>query len=112
MQDGHYLLRISSTSEPGASVAVVRVEGEVDMAVAALFRAALEERIHPHCDLVVDLAGVTFLDAAGVGVLLEVEGAAREVGRTVRIRNATGIVARVLQITGTDWMVQGLEGCK
>ncbi|MCL8207577.1 MAG: STAS domain-containing protein [Actinomycetia bacterium] len=51
---------------------VVRLEGEFDLAVADALREALDALVakHPEQDLVLDLAGVSFIDSSGLGVIL------------------------------------------
>src|SRR5215218_8550850 len=49
---------------------VLSIEGEIDMATADALRAALEDALAENPDLVVDLQGVTFLDASGIRVFL------------------------------------------
>ncbi len=48
---------------------------------------------------VLDLAGVSFLDASGVGVLLSVHRLAGELGCPFALRSPRGLVARILHIT-------------
>src|SRR5689334_17815883 len=47
------------------SPAELRVEGEVDLASADKLAAALDKALTTNADLVVDMGGVTFIDAAG-----------------------------------------------
>lgn len=74
--------------------------GELDMSrretALAAIRAA--EALEPPL-LVLDLTGLEFIDSAGVGLLLELEGRARVHGRTVRIV-AGRVVAKVLDVAG------------
>jgi anti-anti-sigma factor len=59
---------------PGTSVAVVTVTGAVDVSTCGLLRDGLLRAItdDDHRGLVVNLAGVTFIDSAGIGVLVGV----------------------------------------
>lgn len=50
--------------------------------------------------LVVDLAGVTFMDSAGINALLKVRRWADANERSVRVTGATGLVHEVLELTG------------
>jgi anti-sigma B factor antagonist len=57
-----------------AGVAVVEVSGEIDVSTSALLRERLLRVVTDgrHRDLVVNLAGVSFIDSAGIGVLVGV----------------------------------------
>jgi anti-anti-sigma factor len=80
--------------------------GEIDLATGdVLFQVAtdvISTTRHEGIEVVdVNLAGVTLLDAAAVGVLLAVQNHARDRGIQVRIEGATGLPLQVLEITGT-----------
>lgn len=76
---------------------VVRGTGDIDLASADEFRDALVAAAADGLPVVVDLSGVTFLDAAGVSALVAGRIAA---GGRFRLVGATGIVHRILAITG------------
>jgi len=76
----------------------LRLTGELDAAAAAVLGASLA-RVERHSDLVLDLSGLTFLDAAGAGVLLETAGALSE-GDHLVLRCPQGIVRRVIDLLG------------
>jgi anti-anti-sigma factor len=92
-------LRID-TSWP--STTRVGVVGEVDRATAPVLRDRLLTvlRDHSPAGLVVDLAGVTFLDCAGIGAFIGVRNAAVQAGCQLRITDPQPIVHRVLEVTG------------
>ncbi|MGC5021182.1 STAS domain-containing protein [Micromonospora sp. DT47] len=75
--------------------------GELDMSSADELESALDDVLDRPglIEIVVDLAGVTFIDSTGVATLLS--GAAEAVGRgaTLRIVDPQPVVARVLRIT-------------
>ena len=75
---------------------VVVVGGEVDMATAAQLDAALET---VDGNVVVDLAGVTFLDSSGIGVLVKAAQRSHATGHTLRTRAERDNVWRTLQVT-------------
>jgi len=50
---------------------VLRVEGELDMATAEQLRTALNQALSADPAVIVDMAGVTFIDASGLRVLFE-----------------------------------------
>jgi anti-anti-sigma factor len=83
--------------------ATVRLRGELDIATADQAFAYL-------CDVVdsqqgpvtVDLAGLTFCDAAGLGVLARVAGHARRSGHSVELAAASPSLLRIMHITGME----------
>ena len=86
-----------------AAGCVVAVRGDVDATTAPDLRACLLEALHRPdvTDVEVDLSSVTFLDSAGLTVLVAAHQAAQRAGRVLRIRCGTGrAVARPLEITG------------
>jgi anti-anti-sigma factor len=89
-------------SYPSPGTARVAVTGEVDLATAPALRERLLGVLHEQSpDLIdVDLAGVTFLDCAGIGALVAVHNAAVQAGRRMRVTRPQPIVRRVLEVTG------------
>jgi anti-sigma B factor antagonist len=82
--------------------ATVTAVGEVDLSAAAPVDAAIEAAVHTAGveAVVVDLAGVTFLDSSGISVLLRGRRLADTCHVDYRIAGATGIVLTVLEMTG------------
>ena len=75
---------------------VLMVTGELDMATAPTVASQL---LHDRSIRVVDLAGVTFIDAAGLGVLRD---GIRGTNRPILIRRASPSTLRLLAIVGLD----------
>ena len=50
---------------------VLQVAGEIDLATAEALRTALEDAVSTDPRVVVDMAGVTFLDVTGLRVVLQ-----------------------------------------
>ncbi|NES32000.1 anti-sigma factor antagonist [Micromonospora terminaliae] len=92
------------TRNAGAGRLVLSPVGDLDMAGVPAFDRALDALLgRPDLlEIVVDLAGVDFLDSTGVAALLR--GAAETVGRgaTLRVTDPQPLVARVLRITAVD----------
>ncbi len=81
---------------------LVRIAGEVDMASAPQLRACLLEA---DGNVVVDLRGVSFLDASGIGVLAEADQRLGLSGGKLTLRQPQGIVRRALEVIGLiDWI--------
>ncbi len=83
---------------------VIQLTGEIDLGTLPVLNAAittaLEYEPRP-VRVVIDLAHVTYLDCAGIGVLLA--GGHRAWARDIqyRVRNPRGMVANILTLTDT-----------
>lgn len=83
-----------------AGCTVVTIGGELDVATAPLLRSHLDSLMADgRTKLVLDLAGLDFLDASGVGVLARAMGRVRMRNGWMRLVHATPRVRRVLRIT-------------
>jgi anti-anti-sigma factor len=83
--------------------ATVRVRGELDIATAdqayAYLRDVVDSQPGP---VTINLAELTFCDAAGLGVLARVAGHARRSGRSLKVAAARPSLVRIMRITGMD----------
>jgi anti-sigma B factor antagonist/stage II sporulation protein AA (anti-sigma F factor antagonist) len=91
------LLRIELVD---SATPVLSIEGEIDIATVGQLRAALEAALSEHQQIIVDMAGVTFIDAAGIRVLLEV-GESRNGSGPLTLVEAPR-VAWLLKLVGLD----------
>jgi len=92
----HFAATISD--EPGRLR--VSLAGECDMAVRDELCAVLLGAVRRSQVVVVDLAGVGFLDSSGVHGLIAAYKEARDRGGRLLLENPTGVVAAVLDVTG------------
>lgn len=91
---------VSVVEVPGG--AVVELAGEIDLANADRVRRALLAGAAAG-ELVVDLAGVTYLDSVGVHLLFEVAATARTSGRRLLLAlPAESPVRRLLEVSSVD----------
>jgi anti-sigma B factor antagonist len=91
----------SETTAAGAGV--VRVSGELDLASAPVLEEAIA---HLSADpVVIDLSQCTFLDSAGMRVLLTGARELGDNGRTLRVVTADPRILRVLEITAVDTLI-------
>jgi anti-anti-sigma factor len=90
-------LSISVTED---SPPVLHVAGELDIATAGQLGAALERAVSADPALVVDLGDVTFVDAAGLHVILQV-AQRRNGGPPLVVLNAPR-VAWLLEVVGLE----------
>jgi anti-anti-sigma factor len=87
----------------------LRATGEFDRDNCDQFPAAVRVALAGYCgDIVLDLAGVTFIDAATVRALLSCREAAAAHGCDLWVLNETGVPARVLEMTGARARLAGI----
>jgi anti-anti-sigma factor len=100
--DGGQQLGLSQTTGLDGSQ-VVSVTGELDIATAEQAYAYLSDVIdHGYAPLNVDLGGLTFCDASGLGVLARTANHARAAGRQLRLTSARPSLVKIMRITGMD----------
>ena len=92
----HFAAR--SSDEPGRIR--VTLAGDCDLAVRDELSATLLAAVNRSPVVIVDLAGVEFLDSSGVHGLVLAHQAARARGGRLYLENPTGVVAAVLDLTG------------
>lgn len=90
-----------TSSRDGANF-VITVTGDLDFGAvegAAVTSTLSSYRSDEPLDVVLALAGVTFLDSAGLGWLMAVRSAAALASRKVRLRHSSPAVDKVLGMT-------------
>ncbi|MFB4274556.1 STAS domain-containing protein [Nonomuraea sp. MTCD27] len=86
-----------------AAATVVRLRGELDLATRETVRERLLRALrHSTGLLILDLSGVSFCDAAGLGVVVGVQHQARSLGITLALAAPRLHVAKVLHLTGLN----------
>ncbi|MBM0275198.1 STAS domain-containing protein [Micromonospora tarensis] len=90
------------SSGVGLAPRTLHLSGELDMAFAGHLREAVERTLASSAGqwLIVDLRDTTLIDSGAVKELVDVHRLAAQQGRVLVLRNAQGIVAEVLRITG------------
>lgn len=82
---------------------LLRLRGEVDISAVADVRAAVVRAVAGGCrDIDLDLADVSFMDCAGVGVVLWCREHAERSGGRLTLTHVSPSVARILALTGHD----------
>ncbi|MFC8718522.1 STAS domain-containing protein [Kitasatospora sp. NPDC057198] len=79
---------------------LVRAHGEIDADTAPRLRRQLLRGLAAHPEVVLDLSDVTFMDCAGLRVLVEARGLADRKGGRLLLRGVGTPVARLLHLTG------------
>ncbi len=87
---------------PGGGLAV-QIHGDLDLTTADDARSRLEAIVAgADGDVVLDLAGLGFIDSTGLGALVAVQNRASQVPVTVRLTGVSSQVRRVMEITRLD----------
>jgi len=82
---------------------VVSVTGELDIATADQAYAYISEVIDSWPTPVsVDLSGLTFCDASGLGVLAKIARHARQAGRQLKLTSVRPSLLKIMRLTGLD----------
>ncbi|SEH01898.1 anti-sigma B factor antagonist/stage II sporulation protein AA (anti-sigma F factor antagonist) [Nonomuraea solani] len=100
-------LHLTTSRRDGALT--VSVSGELDIATTELLRghllALLQEAGHAHradMSLIIEMSRLSFIDAAGLGILVSVQNQALSQCTPLRIANVPPAMLRLLRITGLD----------
>jgi anti-anti-sigma factor len=84
-----------------ASRTILHLKGEVDCLSSPYLRAMIDASIDTgHLKLVLDLAALAFMDAAGLRVIANAADRLELLGGTLAIRSPSDLVRRMLDITG------------
>jgi anti-sigma B factor antagonist len=85
---------------------VVSVAGELDIATAeqaySYITEVIDGRLKGTAPVTVDLSGVTFCDASGLGALARLARYARAAGRQLSLTSVRPSVMKIMRITGLD----------
>ncbi|MGW4500531.1 STAS domain-containing protein [Micromonospora sp. NPDC004336] len=88
---------------PGRGCTVLEVRGELDMATSPQLRDGLQRLVDAgDRQVVVDLAGVGFIDSSGLGVLVMMFKTLRDVGGRLCLAAVQPAVRNVLAVTSVD----------
>lgn len=90
----------------------VTLRGEFDLHTAPLLRQALDDAVGRGRDqVVIDAAGVRFLDSSALMVLLAVRDAVVAGGGTLHVADASAAVRRILEMVAlTDLLIDSSGG--
>ena len=93
-------LSIGTAQEQG--VAVIDVDGDLDMAAVEDVDAALAEALGGGTPIVVDLTDVSFIDSTGMRTMIDARRRSRDLGvPMVCVCPSNAAVWRLLEMTGT-----------
>ena len=92
-----------SCATDGDGNQIISVTGELDIATAEQAYAYISDVIDAWPEPVsVDLSGLTFCDASGLGALARIARHARQAGRQLRLTAARPSLLKIMRITGLD----------
>jgi anti-sigma B factor antagonist len=95
---------------PGPSATVV-LDGEIDIATCPAIRRSLMAAIRGgNVHLGVDMSGVAFIDAAGIGVLVDAANRARKAGGGLSLLAPSWPVRRLLDVLHLDGILPAASG--
>lgn len=98
------------SSDPSGDLlrTVVWVRGDHDVATRVDVSGALSAATHlDTADLVVDLSGITFMDASTIGAIVSAHNRLRANSRSLSVRAPSSVGLRLLDICGLSFLVEG-----
>ena len=88
--------RVTTGDAPG----VVVMAGEIDFSVTPRVRVRLLELVgETDADILLDMAGLDYIDSSGLALLLELRKHLQESGRSVRVRSISPQVRKLFNLT-------------
>ena len=91
------------------NIAVLSLQGRIVNGETATLREAVRAQSSAGA-IVLDVAGVSTIDASGLGLLLQVRNEFQARGVRLRVMNASGLVRRVFEITRLDSVFEVTAG--
>jgi anti-sigma B factor antagonist len=90
------------THAAGGSELLITLRGEVDYESAQELRAAISRVLQLNAvrTLVINLAGVTFIDSTGIGTLVVARRICAEVGVKLQVHEANPFIGRLFTVVG------------
>ncbi|MFF7487189.1 STAS domain-containing protein [Streptomyces luteogriseus] len=88
---------------PREDVALITVDGYLDVDTATEFQAHLANQLHHgRRHFLIDLASVPFMDSSGMNIILRVYQETRKTEGSVHVISPTPAVRRILDLTGVS----------
>ncbi|TGL85131.1 anti-sigma factor antagonist [Leptospira congkakensis] len=84
-------------------VAIITIEGEVDLYNAKELKDILDDKMHKHqYEIVVNLEKVPFMDSSGIGTLVTAMYKLKKYHGNLKVCSVHGSVAKVFKLTGME----------
>ena len=86
------------------STAIIGLRGELDLHVVNLVGESVKDAVAgtPVTVIVLDLAGVTFIDSSALGLLVKLNMEAEARGNHLLLGNVPAVVSRILNVSGLE----------
>lgn len=82
---------------------MIHLDGELDLSAAPTLRSLFQNLLNDgHANLLLDVAQVSFIDSAGLGILVNSYKLARERGGDLKIAHAGPQLRKLFQLTQID----------
>lgn len=92
--------QIKTSSEIIQGIPILSVSGDVDIYTAPRFKEGITELIaQGYTNILIDMAGVDFMDSSGFGTLLSATKPLRPVGGSLSLCGCNEAITRMLEIT-------------
>ena len=96
-------LRLGLNVDHVSGLPVLRVDGEIDIYTAPLFKQAVVKLVSEgNNDVIIDLSQVSFMDSSGFGTLLGATRRLRPGGGGLHLAGANNTIQRMLRLTRLD----------
>lgn len=93
-------------NEADEACLILELSGEIDLAVAPRLRETLLRNLNTHrCALVVDLAGVTFIDSTGLNALVAGHRRAKQLQRPYVVAGLRPPARKLFEMTSLDVLI-------
>ncbi|NLM74953.1 MAG: STAS domain-containing protein [Clostridiaceae bacterium] len=86
---------------------IVYLDGEIDHHTSMMIRERIDSRflMEPVKNILLDFSKVTFMDSAGIGLILGRKSKAASVGGDLKIRNPRPEIRKILKLSKIDSMI-------
>ena len=90
-----------------ADQTILHVRGDVDLLTAPTLHAAMNALVdQSHVDIVLELAGLTFMDASGLRVIADISTQLATSSRELIVRSAPSMTRRILELTHVSDLIR------
>lgn len=98
-----HVITVSTTEPAIGGPTTVHLSGELDMLTSTALNRRLRQALRHSADgLILDLSRMSFCDASGLGVLIDIQNRARSRGIALTLAAPRPSMSRLLRITGLD----------
>ena len=97
------------TSEPLEDARLVRADGEIDLSTVAALRRELDAAREEAVTVVLDLSGVTFIDSAGLHLLLDASHSSAVSDWAFFVVRPSAVVQRLIRVSRTADLITMVE---